>query len=108
MLAPELSIPALFVAGLASAPHCGLMCGPLQGWFLNTRGTLPVRDSLLWLHAGRLLGYTALGAIAGSAGGALLRLFPSPVFGQAAQIFAAATLVLVALRQLRTDRKSVV
>ncbi len=101
MLAPELSIPALFVAGLASAPHCGLMCGPLQGWFLNTRGALPVRVSLLWLHAGRLLGYAALGAIAGAAGGALLRLFPSPVLGQAVRIFAAATLVIVALRQLR-------
>jgi len=100
MLAPELSVPALFAAGLLSAPHCGLMCGPLQGWLLAGRGA-PARRALPWLHAGRVLGYAALGALAGGAGGALLRLFPSPQVGQFAQGLAALALVVVAVRQWR-------
>lgn len=104
MLAPELSVPALFAAGLLSAPHCALMCGPLQGWMLVARGDLPAFAALLWLQGGRLLGYAALGAIAGAAGAAMLGGLPSPGIGQALQVMAALTLSVVALRKLRRPR----
>lgn len=58
--------PAMFAAGLASSAHCALMCGLLHG---------RVRGSARWgHHAGRLLAYALLGAIAGGLGHGLLRM----------------------------------
>src|SRR5690348_509018 len=53
---------AIFVLGLISGAHCLQMCGPI----VLVIG--PRRNSQLAYHAGRILTYTLLGALAGSAG----------------------------------------
>ena len=66
----ELSLPALFLFGLQSSPHCAVMCGGLQ---LSSAGS---RWHWSQLQGLRLLSYSLLGAIAGVLGGHLLRLLP--------------------------------
>jgi sulfite exporter TauE/SafE len=51
-----------FLAGLAGSPHCVLMCGAFASACAR-----PARGLIPW-HAGRLLGYGILGAIAGAVG----------------------------------------
>lgn len=53
------------LAGLAGSPHCVAMCG---GFAASCGGP---REGLLAWHAGRLVTYAALGALAGAAGLAL-------------------------------------
>lgn len=60
-----LSLPAMFAAGLASSPHCAVMCGALQAG--HHRGIDAGRS------VGRLLAYALLGAAAASAGSWLLQ-----------------------------------
>ena len=72
---------ALFLAGLAGgATHCAGMCGPFvlaqvaaRADRANTGGALRRLGgaALLPYHAGRLLGYALLGAVAGGAAGLL-------------------------------------
>lgn len=62
---PILGIPALLLAGLVASPHCALMCAAWQ-----PRGGAGLA---LLTQAGRLLGYTLLGAAAGTGGAWLLR-----------------------------------
>jgi hypothetical protein len=65
MLFPVLT--AGLLAGLASAPHCAVMCGPLCAYACQGRG------GTLSYHLGRLCTYTLLGAAAGGAGAQLGR-----------------------------------
>lgn len=97
----ELTIPALFAAGLAASPHCGLMCGALQVSQLQTRGRLPLSRALLMLHLGRISGYAVLGALAGSLGQWLLRDLPQAQWGRWIQMAAAVLLVGVGVVQYR-------
>ncbi len=68
---------ALFLAGLAGGvSHCAAMCGPFvlaqAGAVASTSGPALARlagAALLPYQAGRLLGYSALGALAGGAAG---------------------------------------
>lgn len=61
-----LGVPAMLVAGLASSAHCALMCGLLHAGAARGRP---------WpMQAGRLTAYALLGALAGWAGGWLLRV----------------------------------
>ncbi|HEY0994800.1 MAG TPA: sulfite exporter TauE/SafE family protein [Gemmatimonadaceae bacterium] len=59
------TIAAALVAGLLGTPHCLGMCGGFVAACSRRRG-----GAWPW-HAGRLATYTALGAIAGSAGAAI-------------------------------------
>lgn len=74
MTAIELSIP--FGLGLVSSLHCAQMCGPVVlSYSLGLRGSARARlTSHLAYHAGRLLTYSALGAVAAAAGGGMLAL----------------------------------
>lgn len=55
---------ATFLAGMFSIGHCSVMCGPLLMIF---------RDNWIFYHLGRILGYTAVGALLGSIGMSLDR-----------------------------------
>ena len=60
-----LSLPLVFgafLAGLAGSPHCVLMCGAFASACAR-----PAPGLGAW-HAGRLIGYGALGALAGGFG----------------------------------------
>lgn len=94
----ELGIPAMWLAGLAASPHCGLMCGPLQQLGLRRLDAGDRTRMLLALHLGRVLGYAVLGALSGALGLLLLRALPSPRLGLVLQGFAAVLLIVYALR----------
>lgn len=70
----ELSIPALFLVGLQTSPHCGLMCGGLQ---LSTAGK---PHTWAQMQALRVLSYSLLGSGAGWLGGQLLWYLPQAEF----------------------------
>lgn len=101
-LAAQLTAPALFIAGLGASLHCSLMCGAIQAAQLGARGAIPLRTALLLVHAGRVLGYTTLGAVAGGAGAALLARLPPAWLGQTLQLLAALLLMVAGLLQLRS------
>jgi uncharacterized protein len=64
------------IAGLASAPHCFAMCGPLAVFASGAGDARAARARALRYQLGRLASYAALGAIAGSGGAALASLAP--------------------------------
>lgn len=66
-LQTSLALTALFM-GLAGGPHCVAMCGPACGALKSTPESpfLP-----LLFHAGRLIGYASLGAVAAASVGGL-------------------------------------
>lgn len=89
---PVLSLPALLLAGLAGSPHCAAMCGAFS-LRAGSSGTLQERrDALMALHGGRILGYAALGGVAGYAGQQLLRHMPDPSIGHWLQLASALAL----------------
>lgn len=97
----QLTVPALFVAGLGTSLHCTLMCGAIQSAQLGSRDTVPLRTALLLVHAGRIIGYAALGAMAGGFGAALLPLLPQIHLGKAIQLFMAMLLIAAGFLHLR-------
>lgn len=76
----ELTLPLAFLAGLAGAGHCWTMCGGLVGGVFVGRGCSGGRCQLvgamlqphLGYHAGRVLAYTLLGALAAGIGQAVV------------------------------------
>ncbi len=54
-------------AGLASVPHCTAMCGPLAAYACSGR---PGASGQRGYQLGRFISYSALGAVAGTIGGA--------------------------------------
>ena len=76
----ELTLPLAFMAGLAGAGHCWAMCGGLVGGLFVGRGCAgggcqPLGLMLLphlGYHAGRILAYTLLGALAAGIGQAIV------------------------------------
>ena len=76
----ELTLPLAFMAGIAGAGHCWAMCGGLVGGLFVGRGCaggrcLPLGLLLrphLGYHAGRILAYTLLGALAAGIGQAIV------------------------------------
>ncbi|MGB5808973.1 MAG: sulfite exporter TauE/SafE family protein [Polyangiales bacterium] len=68
--------PALIAgaaAGLASIPHCTVMCGPLSAYACS--GCSPVSGQARY-QLGRFISYSALGAVVGAAGGAAAVALP--------------------------------
>lgn len=90
-----LGAPALLLAGAAASVHCVAMCGALSAQQARAAGALPIGRALALLHGGRLLGYAALGAVAGRIGQQLLRHLPDPALGRLLQLLAAALLVAI-------------
>jgi sulfite exporter TauE/SafE len=100
----ELTMPALFAAGLAASPHCALMCGPLNAAQLQTRGDLNWREAQLLANGGRIFGYATLGALAGGVGSLLLPSLPAVQTGPWIQALAALLLIVAGLRHLRQPK----
>jgi sulfite exporter TauE/SafE/copper chaperone CopZ len=99
----SLSLGMLFVIGLLTSVHCIAMCGGINlSQTLNTNSTagdLPgqkLRPALLY-NLGRVLSYTAIGAIAGGVGAVLSF---SEAVKAAIMIAAGIFMILLALRML--------
>ncbi len=80
-----------FVAGLLSAGHCFGMCGGIVGAF-SVGGAGRLRG-LFAYNAGRILTYTALGALAGALGATLAGFLPPEVARRGGRLLAALFLV---------------
>lgn len=99
-----LGFPAMLLAGAAASLHCTAMCGALGAHPLRAAGARSMASSLLWLHGGRVLGYTLFGASAGAIGQRLLRLLPDIQAGRLLQAAAALTLLGIGLQLLHRSR----
>ncbi|MBX9701662.1 MAG: sulfite exporter TauE/SafE family protein, partial [Acetobacteraceae bacterium] len=100
-------VGALFLAGLAAgATHCAGMCAPFvlaqASAGAGAGGGVLRRLSgaaLVPYHLGRMLGYSALGAIAGGSAGALARIGGLDIVLAALLLGGAALMLAQALRQ---------
>jgi sulfite exporter TauE/SafE len=92
-----LGAPALLLAGLAASPHCALMCGPLAALGARVSNAGSPRRALVLTQAGRVLGYGALGALAGASGQWLMGLLPALAAGRLLQGAAAVASLAVGL-----------
>lgn len=68
----ELTLTLALLAGLAGAGHCWTMCGGLAGGLFLGAGGDRVLPRHLAYHAGRVLAYTLLGALAAGLGQAIV------------------------------------
>lgn len=84
-----ITAPALFLAGMAASVHCTLMCGALSIHHARAVPPEQLPQALALTHGGRLLGYAALGAVAGAAGQGILRHLPALALGRTLQVLAA-------------------
>jgi hypothetical protein len=105
-LVAELTAPALFVAGATTSLHCALMCGAINAAQVRSQGPVPLRQALLLVHGGRVLGYALLGALAGAVGARLAFWLPDALGGRALQALAALTLVVAGAQQWRSNKGS--
>jgi sulfite exporter TauE/SafE len=94
-------IAAAFAAGLASSPHCALMCGPLGCAVLGAGrpGSMTIPARAVY-HGARLLAYGTIGALAGGVGTAGAEAFNWPIARTLPWVLAA-LLVIFALRLQR-------
>jgi hypothetical protein len=93
------------LTGLLSGSHCVVMCGGIAGALgLASREAAARRGlGLVWplaYNLGRVLSYTAAGAIAGGVGSGVVRLAPLAALRTVAGVAAALALLLVGLRLL--------
>ena len=77
--------------GVAGSVHCIAMCGPLSAALCPELGRAPR------VHAGRLVSYAALGALAGGVGAASEVLLPLAAVQTASRVFAALVLLVMGL-----------
>jgi sulfite exporter TauE/SafE len=82
---------AIFLLGLISGAHCLQMCGPI----VLVIG--PRRESQLAYHAGRILTYTFLGALAGAAGHGVAALGQLAHLTSGARIVSGAAMILAGI-----------
>lgn len=91
------------LAGLASLPHCFVMCGPVA----SCAGAGGPRA--LGAHqAGRLLAYVAIGAVAGALGAELVWLAADPVVPWIGALAVGGTLLLASHRVARREQGALV
>jgi uncharacterized protein len=84
---------AVLTASLLGSLHCAVMCGPLLALYRG--GPVGQRWRAFLLHQlGRLAGYLALGAVAGSVGGLLERAGAIVAVQRAAMLLAALALAV--------------
>jgi len=82
------ALAAVFLFGLVSGLHCVQMCGPIVLVIGRSR------RAQLGYHAGRILTYMALGALAGAAGGGLGVLGRMAGLAETARIVAGAAMIV--------------
>ncbi len=68
----ELTLPLAFLAGLAGAGHCWVMCGPVAGGLFLAGARVGLILPHLGYHAGRVLAYTLVGGLAAFLGQAVV------------------------------------
>jgi uncharacterized protein len=98
----------MFTLGLVSSLHCVQMCGPIVVSYSvavsQLKNSPPLAPSLLQNHlaynAGRILTYSALGAVAGVAGGTLGLLGRLAGFSHVLAIVAGALMIVVGISML--------
>jgi len=97
----SLDYPFVFAFGLVGSLHCVQMCGPIVLAYSLPLAETTVRRNLIAAHlsynAGRIVTYTALGAISGLAGHAFDLLGRLAGLGNAAAIVAGALLIIAGL-----------
>ena len=99
----SLNIGALFLAGLLTSVHCLAMCGGInltQSVMAYSDKQRIIRSNALY-HAGRVLSYALIGALAGGIGQALA---PSGIFKGVIAILAGAAMLVMALNMLGVFR----
>jgi sulfite exporter TauE/SafE len=94
-----MTLLAVFLFGLLSGLHCVQMCGPIVLVIGRSR-----RAQLAY-HCGRILTYTALGALAGAAGGGLGVLGRMAGLAEGARIAAGAAMILAGIVMIGFVRK---
>lgn len=85
-------VATVIVAALAGSVHCAAMCGPLAAVAIG-RGAGRVRAGLSYA-GGRLIAYTALGALAGALGAGVDLVGELVSFGRLAMVAAGATMIV--------------
>lgn len=101
-----LEFTLVFGLGLVGSLHCLQMCGPLVlSYSVAMAKGGAFRGDMLRAHlsynAGRILTYTALGAVAGAAGGGIGMLGRLAGLAAGARIFAGAAMIVAGLVMLR-------
>ena len=96
---------AAAVAGLASVPHCALMCGPLAVWACGTKPTCGVLPKALFLGA-RLLAYGCVGGLAAYLGTWFTRVSQGSYVSSAVASVVAALLIYSAFKVFRRGDKN--
>lgn len=97
-----LSFSAVFLFGLVGGLHCVQMCGPI----VLVIG--PGRRAQLAYHAGRLLTYAALGALAGAAGAGMGMLGRMAGLAHGARILAGVAMILTGILMLGVRRPELI
>ena len=95
----SLSIGALFLTGLLTSVHCLAMCGGInltQSVMASADKQKMLRSNILY-HAGRVLSYTLIGAVAGGIGRALSL---SGIFKGLIAVLAGTAMLVMALNML--------
>ncbi|HAI59689.1 MAG TPA: sulfite exporter TauE/SafE family protein [Xanthomonadaceae bacterium] len=99
----ELPVDALmltgaFVTGLLGTVHCGAMCGGIAVGIGSAGDSSRAAYRAVASNGGRVLGYTAAGAIVGGVGGGLLAVIDVEALGTALRAAAGLVLLWIALR----------
>jgi sulfite exporter TauE/SafE len=103
MLIDWLVLSAALLSGLLGGVHCAAMCGAIAtSLSFGQKATSPATQ---WLHAlqpnlGRVLGYTAAGAIVGGFGHGLVAVAQRPELTIALRVGVGLLMIVVALRLL--------
>lgn len=87
------AIVAIFMASLAGSPHCAAMCGPFLA-FAAGQGSSSRWTVTGWYHAGRVITYVLLGAVAGALGSGVERVGALAGVSRLAAIVAGTLMVL--------------
>lgn len=98
-----LGVPALFALGLASSPHCAVMCAPMTQLAQRDRVRAGFASAAL-LNLGRLSSYAVLGALVGAAGGGMLLAAEHWNAGSIIRLLSAAFLLAFGLHQWHAAR----
>lgn len=97
-------VAGIFLASLAGSPHCAAMCGPFLAAAATGAGDRPRWHTAGGYHAGRLVAYASLGAVAGSLGAGVERLGALAGVSRVAAIVAGVLMVLWGLDTLLSLR----
>lgn len=96
-------LPAALAGGLAASGHCAAMCGGVAGALaLRHRASTPARRTLAAIvyNVARISSYTAGGAVAGLAGGALMSAIDIGALVLVFRVLSGAIMIAVAGRLL--------